>query len=170
MTSMRFAGPHDRTSVSRARSAGFSLLEVLVALLVFSIGLVGIAALNVNALRNVHSAQQASLASSMALDFEERLWLRLADTASGCPDHIAARQDLLAAWTSTAPPFETWGAPVRLPNVAVNVSVAPRAGPGGGSVIVSFDIDWAEQRLTAEDVARDEVFAYEVEVLCRETL
>ena len=56
---------------------GLTLLEVLIALLVLSIGLIGAAVLTVQSLQNTHSALYTSLASAAALDLEERLWIDL---------------------------------------------------------------------------------------------
>ncbi len=60
------------------KQAGLTLLEVLIALLVLAIGMAGLGALLLTALSNVHSASHFSLASAVALDFEERLWYEIA--------------------------------------------------------------------------------------------
>ena len=52
---------------------GFTLLEVLIAVLVLSIGLLGVMALQANMLSYSHSAYLTSLASVKALDLEERM-------------------------------------------------------------------------------------------------
>ncbi len=68
-----------------SHQVGLSLLEVLIALLVLSVGLIGTAALSINSLTNVHSALNTSLASTIALDIEERFWLQSTQVASpGC--------------------------------------------------------------------------------------
>lgn len=63
---------------------GFSLIEAMIALLVLSIGLIGIASLNLSAVRSAHSSYYSSIASSAALDLEERLWLALSELDSDC--------------------------------------------------------------------------------------
>jgi type IV pilus assembly protein PilV len=60
------------------RSAGFTLIETLVALVVLSVGALGCVALQLNALQATHSAYQRSLASLIAADAAERLWVGLA--------------------------------------------------------------------------------------------
>lgn len=60
----------DRT----ARARGFSLIEVLVAMAVLSIGLLSLAALQANALRHALGSFQHSVAKLQALDAVERLW------------------------------------------------------------------------------------------------
>lgn len=65
--------------VTTKRSAGFTLIEILIALLVLSVGLVGLAALQLASLQRAHSSFHTSLATAAALDFEERAWIRLAE-------------------------------------------------------------------------------------------
>lgn len=55
------------------RSAGFTLLEVLIALVVLSIGLLGIAALQGVGLRSSHGAYLTSQASLLAYDMADRI-------------------------------------------------------------------------------------------------
>lgn len=55
------------------KTAGFSLLEVLVALVVLSIGLLGLAALQAVALKSNHGAYQHSQATILAYDMMDRL-------------------------------------------------------------------------------------------------
>lgn len=66
----------DRSPIT-LRVAGLSLIEVLIALLVLSIGLVGMASLQLTSLKSAHSSYYRSLASAAALDTEERMWLRM---------------------------------------------------------------------------------------------
>jgi type IV pilus assembly protein PilV len=63
-----------RETQAMARSTGgFTLLEVLIALVVLSIGLLGIAALQGVGLRSSHGAQLASQASLLAYDMADRI-------------------------------------------------------------------------------------------------
>jgi len=57
----------------RRCNAGFSLLEVLIAVVILSVGLLGVMALQANMLSYSHSAYLTSLASIKALDIEERM-------------------------------------------------------------------------------------------------
>ncbi|MFO8002870.1 type IV pilus modification protein PilV [Thioalkalivibrio sp.] len=61
------------------RCAGFTLLEVLLAMLLLSFGVLGFVSLQLSALQAVHSAYQHSLASVLAADVAERLWMGLAE-------------------------------------------------------------------------------------------
>ena len=53
---------------------GFSLLEALIALVVLSIGLIGVAAMQLKALQSANAGYQRSVASVAAVDAQERLW------------------------------------------------------------------------------------------------
>jgi|GEM_PF-950920 len=72
-------------SMMNARTAGLTLLEVLIALLVLSIGLVGMASLQLMSLQSAHSSYYRSLASAAALDTEERMWIQLRETVLDNP-------------------------------------------------------------------------------------
>jgi len=61
------------TSGHKRKHAGFTLIEVLVSLLVFSIGLLGLAALQLQSLKFNQSAYQRSQASLMAYDVLDRM-------------------------------------------------------------------------------------------------
>ncbi|MBD3897939.1 type IV pilus modification protein PilV [Halomonas sp. ML-15] len=73
--------------MNSAASKGFTLIEALVALLVLSIGMLGVAAMQLNALQGAHAAYQRSIASLAAQDAQERLWAEMARQGGlACPD------------------------------------------------------------------------------------
>jgi type IV pilus assembly protein PilV len=95
-------------------SSGFSLLEVLVALLVLSIGLLGLAGLQAHTVSFNHSAYMRSQATSLAYDMSDRMRanrqaardgeydLAFADPAPSCGvlgGNTVAERDI-AAWGS----------------------------------------------------------------------
>ena len=57
------------------RTQGFSLIEVLVALFVAAIGVLGIAAIILFSLRASFESRQQSIAALLAIDVHERAWL-----------------------------------------------------------------------------------------------
>ncbi|WGI24875.1 type IV pilus modification protein PilV [Halomonas alkaliantarctica] len=71
---------------------GFSLIEALIALVVLSIGLIGVAAMQLKALQSANAGYQRSVASVAAVDAQERLWAHLAtlDAGQTCEDIVAA--------------------------------------------------------------------------------
>lgn len=78
---------------------GFSLIEALVALLVLSIGLTGLAAMQLKALQSATAGYQRSVATLAAVDAQERLWAQLGAIAqnmsnkAGCSEILAADID-----------------------------------------------------------------------------
>lgn len=61
----------------KASLCGFTLIEVLIAIVVLSLGLLGFAALQVNALKSAHDSYQSTVANVIAKDAKERLWAKL---------------------------------------------------------------------------------------------
>ena len=70
----------------RATAAGFSLVEVLIALLVTSVGLLGLAALQVVSLKQNHGAYLRSQATALAHDMVERMRANRQPALSGAYD------------------------------------------------------------------------------------
>ena len=65
----------------RRRQGGFSIIEVLVALLVLAIGLLGLAALQAQGLRFNHDAYVRSQATNLAYDIVDRMRVNRANAA-----------------------------------------------------------------------------------------
>ena len=142
---------------------GLTLLEVLIALLILSIGLVGAAVLMVQSLQNTHSSLHTSLASAAALDFEERLWLDLGRT-NGCP--AVDTDDFNSAWTATPGRF---GLPLFSDarfGVTPVMTREENAPPAPDLLRIRLDLAWREDRFGAET----ESFTYQAGVLCRPLL
>lgn len=119
----------------RNRQVGFTLIEALVALLVLSIGLLGVAAMQLEALQGAHAAYQRSIASLAAQDAQERLWAKMA-VVSGtvCPtgtDVEAVQND----WLSEG----DWG--VFLPDFSVGSTLSESS-----SCEYSVSVMWGEGR------------------------
>ncbi len=58
---------------THCRQAGFSLIEVLITMIVLSIGLLGIAGMQASGLRNNHAAYTKTQATNLAMDMAERI-------------------------------------------------------------------------------------------------
>lgn len=89
----------------RGGEQGFTLIEVLVALLVLAIGMLGVAAMQLKAVQGAHMAYQRSIASLAAQDAQERLWASLSGHPSGtltCPDWEAGEWE---EWADYLPGF-----------------------------------------------------------------
>ena len=75
------------------RQRGMTLLEVLIALLVLSIGLLGMAGLQVTSIRNSHSAYMRSQASILAYDAIDRMRANQAAAVSAADPYALALAD-----------------------------------------------------------------------------
>lgn len=166
-----------RPSISR----GFTLLEVLIALLVFSLGVLGMAGLMAVSVRTNHSAYLRTQATFLAQSMADRmranaswaLWTNLyngswtsAQTGasncqgtSGCDYTAIANRDI-AVWTSQIARF--------LPNAteSINCSGAPSIPvstyqmlpPYGGSCTIT--INWSESTLALAGSPNTETLAW----------
>ena len=108
----------------RQKQQGFTLLEVLIALLVLSIGLLGLAALQTTSLRSNQMASMRTTATQLAYDISDRLRAN--------PAGVAAGEYVLAGGST---PTGTSVAAVDL--IAWNLGVV--ALPGGRSSITQCD-------------------------------
>ena len=75
--------PRRIASQQEPRQSGFTLVEVMVAIVILSFGLLGVAALMVNGLQYTHSAQQRSLATVLAYDLIDRMRSNVTGVALG---------------------------------------------------------------------------------------
>ena len=150
-------------------SRGVTLIEVLVTLLVLALGLVGMAALHVNVLKNAHSSYYRSIASIMALDYEERLWLEIADPeAVGCvtlADGNGIATEMILEWASGG---------IFIPGAAIALTRRTDPQDTTNPRWVEFDlaVTWAEERFQAEfdpvnETSQGELFNYTLRVPCR---
>lgn len=73
-------------SISNRRCGGFTLLEVLVAMVVLSVGLLGLSGLQTSSLRNNHSAFLRSQATLVANDILDRMRVNRAVAVTGAYD------------------------------------------------------------------------------------
>ena len=124
-------------------SQGFSLLEVLIAVLVIAFGLLGMAALQLKTVQNSHSAFQRTLASVIAMDASERLWINLGDSPAKTAATI--QTEWLAAWNGALPAAGTASSIEDLGGCKWRVSVR-----------------WQENRLA--DTNAVETFVYEMDL------
>src|SRR5690554_6479197 len=126
---------------------GFTLIEALIALLVLSIGLLGVAAMQLKALQGAHAAYQRSIASLAAQDAQERLWsvmsVRIGEVGFlECPSWSSGQE---SAWQDQWSSF--------LPGLSSN-PVTPL-----GDCEFEISVSWAEGRF-ADEVAP--VFKYTI--------
>ncbi|MGQ0332787.1 prepilin-type N-terminal cleavage/methylation domain-containing protein [Halomonas elongata] len=108
----------------------FTLLEALVALLVLSVGLLGMASVQLESLRGAHVGYQRGLASLAAQDAVELLWSRL--EAGRCPGLGAEEADWEARWRARIPGLQG------------------RVEPAGDDCTYVVTLEWQASRLADE--------------------
>jgi len=88
------------------KQSGFTLIEVLVAIVVLSLGLLGLAGLQAASLRNNQTAYYRGIATQQAYDMADRLRANLAGVRAGNYNNLAglpgANPDCFAAACSAA--------------------------------------------------------------------
>jgi type IV pilus assembly protein PilV len=121
---------------------GFTLLEVLIALLVLSIGLLGLAALQTSGLRSNQMATMRTLATQIAYDMTDRM--RANTTGMTNLEYVIATDETPAASPATTAEIDLteWRAQVaRLPGGLS--SITRSAGP---PVTHEITVYWDEER------------------------
>jgi type IV pilus assembly protein PilV len=98
----------DMTYVQEKHQYGFTLLEVLIALLVLSIGLLGLAALQTTGLRSNQMATMRTLATEAAYDITDRMRANPAGVAAG--EYVIALTDVTdpSATATAASDLNAW--------------------------------------------------------------
>ena len=148
----------------RQNERGLTLIEVLVALLVLSLGLTGLATLYLTSLSSVHSGLLSSLASSVALDFEERLWVEVARSGDGSCPEVATVVDQVQSHWSQSENSDLLG----LPGLGL---ITGSILEGGRFVQIPISVTWCEGRFAVaaalEGDCPRERFDYTARVYCR---
>jgi type IV pilus assembly protein PilV len=133
---------------NRARLQGFSLIEVLVSIVVLSIGLLGVAALQVSGLRVGQSSFYRAQAAQLATDMADRLRanageartceLAIGDATPGSPANTCERD--LVEWRSRlrSLPGGSGGVVVDTASNLVTITVQWDDSRGGGGTAATF--------------------------------
>lgn len=165
------------------RDAGFSLLEVLVALLVFSIGLIGLAGLMVLSVRTNHSSYLRSQAVFLAENIADRMRANVIGVWQGNYDASKYPVTVTAlacdAAAACAPKDvadrdkDAWGKMLTqlLPSGAASIACTPRTGviaPTGDMLkrrppydgTCTLRIEWSEQAISLGKDAGTQRFSW----------
>ena len=137
------------------------LLETLIALVIFSFGLLGGLALLIESLRTSHEALQRTLAVALAADLAERIranrqagiaYELTADSILLAPDSVCDVATPCAAATRAALDLYEWRQRVAdgLPGAVSHVAVAQAAA--SGTSLYTIEIRWSVPGQQAEDV------------------
>lgn len=131
------------------KSAGFSLLEAMVAILVVSIGLLGLAALQANALSFNSIAYQRSQATNLVYDIIDRMRVNIAAARSGRynfdEDALGEQDPILTSTELVAVDIREWRRAISntLPSAKGRIEIQDT---GMGTVIVQVTIQWDDSR------------------------
>ncbi|WP_163577696.1 type IV pilus modification protein PilV [Halomonas faecis] len=120
------------------QQCGFTLIEALVALLVLSIGLLGVAAMQLKSLQSAHAGYQRSVATLAAMDAQERTWAKLAEV-DDCPSGSDI-STISSDWV------EQWFGDGKIMSDAGNSQVAEE-----DDCEYKVTVNWEEHRLEAGD-------------------
>lgn len=125
---------------SRRPQSGFTLLEVMIALVVLSFGMLGLAAMQLKGLQSAHLSYQRTLATTAASDAVERLWVDLWATPTTCPDPVGVTDEWHDAWGDV------------LVGMEASSTIAPASS---GSCEYTITVVWQDERFSSEnDVSR----------------
>ena len=122
------------------RAAGFSLIEVLVSMLVLGIGILGMAALQLNSMKFNQTAAVRTQATFLAYDMSDRLRANRADARGGSYD--TDLDDAAPAGANiTATDLRRWKA-----------ALGTQLPAGSGSIersgnVISITVQWSEGRI-----------------------
>jgi type IV pilus assembly protein PilV len=141
----RAASPGYRTA---PHGRGFTLIEVMVAQLVLSIGLLGLAALQTSALRTQEAAAMHTRAVQAAQDMVERMRANPAGVAAGRYDLRRGHTPLPGASGMARTDLAAWQASLaRLPEGQGEIRRCTSAGtPGPGQAIHRVTVWWNAAR------------------------
>lgn len=128
-------------SLSDRRCNGFTLLEVLIAILVLAIGLLGLAGLHITGLRAAHSAFHRSEATMLAYGILDVLRANRQDALSGAYNLVLG-DDAPTGSSRSAQDLKRWLAELggRLPQGDGEVTVADG--------LVTVTVQWDDSRGT----------------------
>lgn len=127
------SGSHRRSPAAR-RVRGFSLIEALVALLVLSIGLLGVAGMQLKAMQSTHAGYQRAIASLAAQDAVELIWAEVDKGNGQCPSTNRLKS---THWVRR---WQTFLPGVQFPIVS---------GPGA-DCFYRIQVKWTDQRFERE--------------------
>jgi type IV pilus assembly protein PilV len=163
------------------QQTGFSMLEVLIAIVILSFGLLGVAGLQLVSLASNHSAQVRTTATSLAYDIADRMRANMAAVSAGnyngisgadnqCQathyDDIHATPANCTAAELAADDIYDWGQSIAglLPNGtgAVCIDSTPNtAACDGNGVSYAVRVSWDDKPKNAAPVSKSVVMEFQ---------
>ena len=154
-----------RNPAKASHQRGATLIEVLVAMLILSVGLLGLAGLQMTALQSNHSAYYRSQATLLAYDIIDRMRANRADALNGVYD-IAIKNEacdpaLEPSGTLAQRDIAEW-----LNSLSCLLSADARGSVVRNGRLFTISIEWNDNRGRIEDVQDDdrETFVYRTQL------
>ncbi len=145
------------------RQRGFNLLEVMVALLVLSLGLLGLAALQTVGLKANHESYERTQATLLIYEILDRMRANPQGVVGGNYDLLGAPPSYTNCAIATCTPQEladydvgTWVESLQAAGMLANSRATIETNQGPGGALVRIDVFWQEsggtkrQRLEAQ--------------------
>lgn len=129
-----------KQALTQQKQSGMLLIEVLFSILIFSFGILGLVGMQAISTKNAMSAEDRTIAASLANDMVAQMWLRKSTDVATAPlktDYTAWTTKItnIKGWTSASGTVTTNVAVPTAPltTVTVNWSTAPTSKASGGS-------------------------------------
>lgn len=146
------------TVLRKQQNSGFTLIEVLVTLLVLSIGLLGLAGMQINALKNSHGASLRNQATALSQEISERIRSNRSGAQSGAYDIAAVALPTASPDCETAPCSSSEMAAYDLNDWKAALTNQLPAGDGAISrsgTLLTVRVFWNERRNDATGTGCD---------------
>ena len=145
--------------MNKSNQHGFTLIEVLVTLVIMSVGLLGLAGMQLTSLKNTESAYQRSQAAQLAYDMLDRMRVNSTGVTDGNYDSIDTTPPVsytdceanVCTTASTMATFDDGDWHAKLANT-LPLGTGSVAGNGAGSVF-TITVTWDDNRSGAIDGA-----------------
>jgi len=161
----------------RRHQLGLTLIEILVAVVILSVGLLGLAGLQVLGLKNISISGTHAQAAILAHDLAERIHVNDSDVASylpldasSCPGTATiAQMDYCDVYATAVGDSNKDGGTTpdagatrlfRSDGATELINVDACGGACGNPDMITITITWAERNLQGADVSRDYTFNF----------
>lgn len=108
---------------NQKKQSGVLLIEVMIAVLIFSFGLLGLAGLQATAIQSSVNAEERIRASLLASDRVAMFWVRQSVTSSQVSDTDAWKAKVTSSWKDGGLPNATGSVAVDIPNNVATITI-----------------------------------------------
>ncbi|WP_168203123.1 type IV pilus modification protein PilV [Marinobacter fonticola] len=135
--------------------SGFTMIEVLVALLVFAIGLLGVAGMQTLALKSTENSNIRSLANLHAYEIVERMRANMPGVTAGAYSSITGKTGATNCQPAcTASNLAAWDAEQWLSNLSADIPSTTSASVSYAGGVATVTVNWNERGLGSDAEAQ----------------